>query len=134
MRAATPAPLDQPFEIRIGVYATAEDAARVATGCRRLLDAGPSRFSLALAERPRGDDLYEELPEQWRAEYPGADPGARAVHEVTVDVVTTRERANALCTALTHTICPDPDHASPCPIPWSSACLRGRPSDGMSGR
>ncbi|WP_053170950.1 hypothetical protein [Streptomyces sp. SBT349] len=122
-------PVERRFEINIGLYATGEDAARIAEGCRRLLDGGTLPYELALGERPPGDGLYEELPEQWRAQYPGTAPGSRAVHEITVGVVTSRERMDALRASLTRTICPDPDHASPCPVPWSShgAELPARP-------
>ncbi|MGR3938181.1 hypothetical protein [Streptomyces sp. BRA346] len=107
------------------MYATEDDLARIVDGFRRLLDEGPEAYELAVvavADR----ELYEELPHQWRCQYPGADPGERRVHEVRVGVRAGRPRMDALREALTRVVCPDPAHASPCPVPWAAGYTAGR--------
>jgi hypothetical protein len=106
------------------VYAAEGDLARVVEGFRRLLDGVPEAYELAVAADQ--GELYGELPHQWRCQYPGADPGERRVREIRVGLHTTRSRMDALREALTGVICPDPDHASPCPVPWAAGYTIGR--------
>lgn len=107
------------------MYATEGDLARVVGGFRRLLDEGSEAYELAVAA-DRGE-LYEELPQQWRCQYPGADPGERGVYEVRVGLArTSRARMDEVREGLTRVICPDPEHASPCPVPWAAGYTAGR--------
>ncbi|QKW09014.1 hypothetical protein HUT18_24160 [Streptomyces sp. NA04227] len=73
----------------------------------------------ACGDMPIGE-FYDELPEQWRIEHPGAEPGARRVHEIRVGTLAGGREAEALSEELTRVLCPDPEHSSPCPVPWSS--------------
>ncbi|MFI0819639.1 hypothetical protein ACH4TX_26180 [Streptomyces sp. NPDC021098] len=106
------------------MYAAEDDLARVVDGFRRLLDEGPEGYELAVAADQ--GELYEELPQQWRCQYPGAGPGERRVHEVRVGVRADRPRMDEVREALTRVICPDPGHASPCPVPWAAGYTTGR--------
>ena len=111
----------------MGVYATADDLARVVGGFRRLLDEGPEAYELAVAaDQGELGELYEELPHQWRCQYPGADPGERRVQEVRVGVRADRPRMDEVREALTRVVCPDAEHASPCPVPWAAGYTVGR--------
>jgi hypothetical protein len=49
-------------------------------------------------------------------------PDARA-WEIRVGLYTTEERARELVDAIRRTLCPDPDHAPPCPVPWQTALV-----------
>ncbi|MFD0381826.1 hypothetical protein ACFQ2B_03625 [Streptomyces stramineus] len=64
--------------------------------------------------------LYEELPEQWRVEHPGQEPGERTVTELRVGVLGDTGQLRELLDALTALACPDPVHPGPCPVPWSA--------------
>ena len=109
------------------MYATEGDLARVVDGFRRLLDAGPEAYELAVvADQGELGELYEELPQQWRCQYPGADPGERRVYEVRVGVRAGRPRMDEVREALTRVVCPDSEHASPCPVPWAAGYTTGR--------
>ncbi|MET7933678.1 hypothetical protein [Streptomyces sp. NPDC005322] len=125
-------PHTTPLDIRIGVYATEDEARRLGDGCGRVLDghglahrlsvAGPGEPTAGPGSMPLAA-FYDDLPEQWRIGHPGEDPGARAVHEVRVALHTTRPRAETLREELTRVVCPDPEHRSPCPVPWASHCV-----------
>lgn len=106
------------------MYATEDDLARVVDGFRRRLDAGPEAYELVVAADQ--GELYEELPQQWRCQYPGADPGERRVYEARVGVRAGRPRMDEVREALTRVVCPDPEHASPCPVPWAAGYTTGR--------
>lgn len=116
------------FEIHIGVYATDEDITGLVERCTRLLDGRslPYHLSVATEEQTAGPgpmplaEFYEDLPHQWRIEHPGADAGPRSVHQIRVGQLSTRPSMDTLRAELTRVICPDPDHHSPCPIPWAS--------------
>jgi hypothetical protein len=41
------------------------------------------------------------------------------VWEVRLGVHATREQAEEIKERITRLLCPDPDHAPPCPVPWS---------------
>lgn len=116
------------YEIQLGVYATPHDAQRLVEACTRLLDdrAWPYRLSVAgpgQSTAPGGmplTEFYDELPQQWRIEHRGADPGARQVHEIRVGLLAPEEQRDDLRAELTRVACPDPEHSSPCPVPWSA--------------
>ena len=107
------------------MYATEDDIAWVVLGFRRLLVEGPEAYELAVVA-VEDRELYEELPHQWRCQYPGADPGERRVHEVRVGVRADRSRMDEVREALTRVVCPDPGHASPCPVPWAAGYTTAR--------
>ncbi|MGW2561993.1 hypothetical protein ACWCXB_22620 [Streptomyces sp. NPDC001514] len=50
------------------------------------------------------------------------EPG---VWEVRLGVYATRQQAEEIKAQITRLLCPDPDHPSPCPIPWSVMLLQG---------
>ncbi|MFI8433532.1 hypothetical protein ACIGJO_07250 [Streptomyces sp. NPDC079020] len=50
---------------------------------------------------------------------------APRVYEVRLGVYATEQQAEDLKERISAMLCPDPDHAPPCPIPWSVALLRG---------
>ncbi|MER7077320.1 hypothetical protein SAMN02982929_04734 [Saccharopolyspora kobensis] len=116
-------------EVRIGIYATPDDAARITEECGAVLRESGVAHELSLTgpERtPAGRDMaisevYDELPEQWRLQHPAADPGSRHIHEISIGLVTAHPETTPIRDALTRVICPDPEHSSPCPIPWSSS-------------
>ncbi|MEU8822583.1 hypothetical protein [Streptomyces sp. NPDC048636] len=126
---------DQSVEIRLGVYATGDTAARLAAACGRVLEGrGPGhRVSVLGAGEPTGDggvplgDFYEDLAEQWRLTHPGADPGARDVYEIRVWSAAAPDGVERLRAELARVICPDPGHRSPCEVPWASwaSCAPG---------
>lgn len=78
-------------------------------------------------------EFYDELPQQWRIENPGADPESRRIREIRIGLVTNRPKLNALREELTRIVCPDPEHASPCPVPWTSSCS-GNDESGLGHR
>ncbi|QKV92743.1 hypothetical protein HUT19_14085 [Streptomyces sp. NA02950] len=116
-------------EIRLGVYATEETAARLASACGRLLEARGHRYRLSVVgagELASGDDgvplgeFHADLVEQWRLTHPGADPGTRAVHEIRVALSSAPAGTEELRAELARVICPEPGHRSPCEVPWAS--------------
>lgn len=115
------------FEISIGVYTAAKDLVRLTADFSRRLDERGLPYQLSVAD---GAESYALLPEQWRIENPGADPGTREVHELRVGVYATREEMDAIREELTRVVCPDPEHDSPCPVPWSARWSE----DGLDGR
>ncbi|RKT82390.1 hypothetical protein SAMN05421805_11640 [Saccharopolyspora antimicrobica] len=116
-------------EIRFGIYATPDDAARITEGCGAVLResgvahelslTGPERT--ASAEDMPLTEVYDELPEQWRLQHSATDPGSRRIHEIRIGLATGHPESAPIRDALTRVICPDPEHPSPCPIPWSSS-------------
>ncbi|MEU8568910.1 hypothetical protein AB0C51_11200 [Streptomyces pathocidini] len=48
------------------------------------------------------------------------DPG---VWEVRLGIYATRKQAEEVKEQITRLLCPDPDHAPPCPVPWSVSML-----------
>ena len=50
-----------------------------------------------------------------------AEAGPAAVWEIRIGVHCTAQQARDLVDSIQHLLCPDPEHASPCPIPWSTA-------------
>lgn len=120
-------PPERLFEIQIGFYATEEDVTRLTGGWTRLLDGRAVPYQLSVARQENSAtmplaEFYADLPQQWRFQNPESDPGSRYIHEIRVGVLTSRPQMNALRDELTRVICPDPDHNSPCEVPWASAC------------
>ncbi|MFI0466424.1 hypothetical protein ACH347_20285 [Saccharopolyspora sp. 5N102] len=118
-------PPERLFEIQIGFYATEEDTARLTEGWTRLLDgrAVPYQLSVVRQENSASMQLaefYEDLPRQWGFGHPEADPGSRRIHQVRVGLLTSRPQMDVLRDELTRVICPDPEHNSPCAVPWES--------------
>ncbi|RCV54713.1 hypothetical protein DEF23_07190 [Marinitenerispora sediminis] len=66
-------------------------------------------------------EFYGELPEQWRAEHPGEEPGERMIHEIRVGMYLPEAHGHDLRQRLNRVVCPDLQHSGPCPIPWSSS-------------
>jgi hypothetical protein len=50
-----------------------------------------------------------------------ADTGPASVWEIRIGVHCTEAQAHNLVESIHHLLCPDPEHAPPCPIPWSTA-------------
>jgi hypothetical protein len=102
------------FEIRLDVYATPADLMALRADCARLLieSGGPHRLTIASEETP-------ELVEQWHIENPGHSPGDRAGHQLRIGGYTDRYAIARLREALVRLLCPQPEHPSGCPIPWS---------------
>ncbi|MEV0371781.1 hypothetical protein AB0I10_18445 [Streptomyces sp. NPDC050636] len=130
------------YEIQLGVYATQEDVRKLAERCVQLLDGRPWPYRLSVAGQdqttePGGmplTEFYDELPEQWRIEHPGADPGSREIHEIRVGLPVSRQQMDRLREELARVACPDPEHRSPCPIPWSTGYTEtGDADDGDAG-
>ncbi|MGK8503633.1 hypothetical protein [Nocardia asiatica] len=44
---------------------------------------------------------------------------AKRLWEIKVGVVATEAEAKKLSDQIAHLLCPNPEHAPPCPIPWS---------------
>ncbi|ASU84416.1 hypothetical protein CDO52_17860 [Nocardiopsis gilva YIM 90087] len=72
-------------------------------------------------------EFCSELPEQWRDEHPGEDPGDRTVFYVCVGLLSSREEFDYFAERLPTLICPEPFHKGPCRMPWFSGSLP--PSD-----
>ncbi|SDI08575.1 hypothetical protein SAMN05421505_13337 [Sinosporangium album] len=123
------------FELRLGIYAAASAAHELADKAGSLLDersrsASVVRtwvISLIPGDQPAEPgseeelsvaELYEELPEQWRQEHPGADPADRRVTELRIGVY--GDGVRALLDELCNLACPDREHHGACPVPWSS--------------
>lgn len=49
------------------------------------------------------------------------DTDPAGVWEIRIGVHCTESQARDLVDSIQHMLCPDPDHAPPCPIPWSTA-------------
>ena len=47
--------------------------------------------------------------------------------EVRLGIYATQEQAEEVKEQITRLLCPDPEHAPPCPIPWSVALLEPDP-------
>ncbi|MEU2085046.1 hypothetical protein ABZ569_24690 [Streptomyces albus] len=126
------------YELRIGVFASAEELSSVTASVRKRLSELVPQREEAAAEwalktagaselaAPGLDDemtvreLYAELPEQWQVEHPGQSPDGRAVHELRIGVSGDPENATELLDQLTATLCPEIEHSGPCPVPWSA--------------
>ncbi|MBT2491632.1 hypothetical protein J7E96_24515 [Streptomyces sp. ISL-96] len=48
------------------------------------------------------------------------DPG---VHELRLGIYATQQQADEIKERITRLLCPDPDHAPPCPVPWSMSMV-----------
>ncbi|MYX31038.1 hypothetical protein GTY75_31195 [Streptomyces sp. SID8381] len=46
-----------------------------------------------------------------------------SVYELRLGVFATQEQAEEVKERIARLLCPDPDHAPPCPIPWSVSLL-----------
>lgn len=116
-----------PFEIQLGLYATAEDITSIVEICKRSLGQRvPWRLSVTKepGTRPGGmplTEFYDDLPQQWSDEHPGADPGQRQIYEIRVGPVATHGEMESVREDLARVLCPDPDHRSPCPVPWATS-------------
>lgn len=125
------------WEPRVGVYADDDAIDRLLDRARGLLKGQVAsslveRFDAAASAESdiEHDDevepmslaeLYSALPEQWRIEHPGRDPGRRSVFELRAGVLTDEDHAEQVLDDLTRLMCPDPAHSGPCPIPWSAS-------------
>ncbi|ASY34365.1 MULTISPECIES: hypothetical protein [unclassified Streptomyces] len=49
--------------------------------------------------------------------------GERSVQELRLGLYATPAQARELKRRIEHLLCPDPDHAPPCPVPWSAMLL-----------
>ncbi|SDG75070.1 hypothetical protein SAMN05421505_107179 [Sinosporangium album] len=123
------------FELRMGLYGAEAATEELTDKARSLLDEHSRRAPIvrawALSSIP-GDqptepgseeeltvsELYEELPEQWRLEHPGAEPGDRRVIELRIGVY--GDGLRELLDELSRLACPEPEHSSACPVPWST--------------
>ncbi|PKW15220.1 hypothetical protein [Saccharopolyspora spinosa] len=119
-------PPERLFEIQIGFYATEEDVTRLTGEWTQLLDSRAVPYQLSVAGQENSApmplaEFYADLPQQWRYGHPEADPGSRDIHQIRVGVLTPRPQMDTLRNELTRVICPDPDHNSPCAMPWASA-------------
>jgi hypothetical protein len=52
-----------------------------------------------------------------------------SIWELRLGIYATEQQAEELKERVQRLLCPDPDHASPCPIPWSTALLHGSDLD-----
>ncbi|MEV0688529.1 hypothetical protein AB0I35_32220 [Nocardia sp. NPDC050378] len=48
-------------------------------------------------------------------------PDEKRLWEIRVGVIASEQDARAVAEQIERLLCPDPDHAPPCPIPWSLA-------------
>ncbi|MEE1786406.1 hypothetical protein PUR71_26395 [Streptomyces sp. SP17BM10] len=48
-------------------------------------------------------------------------PDEPQLWELRLALLATPEQAERIKAQVTHLLCPDPDHAPPCPVPWSAA-------------
>jgi hypothetical protein len=48
-------------------------------------------------------------------------PDNPSVWEIRLGIVATEQQADEIKQQITALLCPDPDHAPPCPVPWSVA-------------
>jgi hypothetical protein len=48
----------------------------------------------------------------------------RAVWQLSAVIEATEEQADAALEAIARALCPDPDHAGPCPMPWTTMRVR----------
>lgn len=53
----------------------------------------------------------------------------RSVYELRVGLYSTKEQAEEIKERVARLLCPDPDHAPPCPVPWSLLLLSGEDLD-----
>lgn len=44
---------------------------------------------------------------------------SRSLHEIRLGVYASDEQLHGLTEAIERLLCPDPEHAPPCPVPWS---------------
>ncbi|MET9431086.1 MULTISPECIES: hypothetical protein [unclassified Streptomyces] len=52
-----------------------------------------------------------------------------SVWEVRLGIYATEKQAEEVKERITRLLCPDPDHAPPCPVPWSVMLLHGSDLD-----
>ncbi|MBA0054347.1 hypothetical protein E0L36_26915 [Streptomyces sp. AJS327] len=124
------------FAVHLGIFATPEDRNRVyARGMERVsafedVSLRGSQYvdgeqATALDPDFSVNELYEELPQQWRDEHPGEDPGLRRISEIRLVVASRGPGPDELTTALAQGACPVLDHPGPCPVPWSADFVTG---------
>lgn len=123
------------FAVHLGVFASPDDRDRVMTRgaetvgaldgvtVRDVRHASAGQPAALDPDLPVGD-LYAELPEQWREENPGQEPGPRETGEIRVVVTGSTADLEKAMDALTRAACPQEDHSGPCPIPWSAGFVR----------
>lgn len=51
-------------------------------------------------------------------------PDEPGVWEVRLGIYATEKQAEEIKERIARLLCPDPDHAPPCPVPWSALLLR----------
>ncbi|MFC7330416.1 hypothetical protein [Marinactinospora rubrisoli] len=129
-------------ELRLGVYGPPDAVARLADSARDMLgqrvrdsevplawtlrvDSGdrpiePAAGGEIPASEMTVEEMYDDLPQQWRDEHPGEEPGAHTTAVIRVGVLAPRDTAHDLLDALQRLACPDPEHSGPCPIPWQA--------------
>jgi hypothetical protein len=56
-------------------------------------------------------------------------PNDASVWEVRLGIYATLSQAEEVVEQITRLLCPDPEHAPPCPIPWSVALLEEPDAD-----
>ncbi|OEV05469.1 hypothetical protein [Streptomyces oceani] len=129
------------FAVHLGIFSTEDDAGRVREACTRWLEPLGLSHELSLIgpeERtPAGEltlaERYEELPDQWRAQYGEPAPASHDIRELRLRLRCSPDVLEDVWERLTRTLCPDPEHASPCPIPWSGG-WRGEVEADTDGR
>jgi hypothetical protein len=57
-------------------------------------------------------------------------PDETKVWEIRLGVHATRQDAEQLTEQISRLLCPDPDHAPPCPIPWTIGLVAAEGEDG----
>lgn len=50
-------------------------------------------------------------------------PDERGVWELRLGIYATERQAEEIRESISRLLCPDPDHAPPCPVPWSLSLL-----------
>ncbi|MFF0470724.1 hypothetical protein ACFYPX_25235 [Micromonospora zamorensis] len=50
-------------------------------------------------------------------------PSDARLREVRLGIYATQQQAEEVMEQITQLLCPDPEHAPPCPIPWSVALV-----------
>ncbi|MFM9369088.1 hypothetical protein [Streptomyces sp. Da 82-17] len=66
--------------------------------------------------------MSEELPDK-------ESPEEAGVWEVRLGIYATERQAEEVKEQIARLLCPDPDHAPPCPVPWSVNVLHGSDLD-----
>jgi hypothetical protein len=65
------------------------------------------------------------MPADSAEPYPSNDPEEAGIWELRIGIHATARQAEELKTRIQRLLCPDPDHAPPCEIPWTTSLLEG---------